>query len=276
MRISILCTKYLENHSLNFKKMILYFFPDKNITIENVYSVQNISEDCDFYMIICPQFFRNLIPKFKNKRFIIYQMEQLDKIKLDKKLIFLSQGIYDYTEINRKIYTNYKILHPPLSCYNFLDEKIKYKKEYDILFYGCMNKRRNNILSKIKHRFPNLKINIFTNKRGEELYEYIKKSKIVLNISYYSPAIFEISRINEIIPYGTFIISEINLIDDYTKRLYEKKIFFIENIELNLSKIYDCISEILQKTNFEQDYSDIINEINSHNKNIMYNILYKS
>lgn len=254
--------------------MILYFFPDKKMIIENVYSVENISEDCDFYIIIGAQFFRNLTPKLQNKRFIIYQMEQLNKIRLDHKLISLSQGIFDYTEINRKIYTNFKILYPPLSCYNFLDEKIKYKKEYDILFYGCINKRRNNILLKIKHKFPNLKINIFTNKRGEELYDYIKKSKIVINISYYNSGIFEISRINEIIPFGTFIISELNLIDDYTKKLYENKIFFIENIELNVSQIYDYISEILQKTNFEQDYSDIMDEINSHNKNIMHDILF--
>lgn len=275
MKICILCTKYLENVSLNFRKMLLYFFPENITCIENIYSEQNISlvkRDDFFYIIIGAQFFKNLVPKLKNKKFIIYQLEQLDKIKLDPQLISMSKGIIDYTEINRKIYKDFQILYPPFSSYIFsvITEK---EKDIDILFYGCLNPRRNNILNYVRHEFPNLNVKILNNKRGEELYDFIKKSKIVLNISFYKPAIFEICRINEIIPFGTFIISELNLIDEYTKTLYEKKIFFVENIESNLKQLSNIILHILSLDQ-KQDYSDIINEINLRNKNIMYNILY--
>ena len=272
MKICILCTKYLENVSLNFRKMLLYFFPQNITHIKNIYSEQHINQEDNFYIIIGAQFFKNLVPKLKNKRFIIYQLEQLDKIKLDPQLISMSKGIIDYTEINRKIYKDFQILYPPFSSYIFSVNTEK-EKDIDILFYGCLNPRRNNILNYVRHEFPNLNVKILNNKRGEELYNVIKKSKIVLNISFYKPSIFEICRINEIIPFGTFIISELNLIDEYTKTLYEKKIFFVENIESNLKQLSNIILHILSLDK-KQDYSDIINEINLRNKNIMYNILY--
>ena len=274
MEICILCTRYLENVSLNFKKMLLFFFPQNITHIENIYSEQNINHENNFYIIIGAQFFNNLnlIEKLKNKTFIIYQLEQLNKIKLDTQLVSISKGVLDYTEINRKIYKDFQILYPPFSSYNF-SLKEKEKKEIDILFYGCLNPRRNTILNYVRQQFPNLNIKIITNKRGEELYSLIKKSKIILNISFYKPAIFEICRINEIIPYSSFIISELNLIDEFTKNLYEKKIFFIENMESNIFRIKIKISQILSLES-KQDYTDIINKINSHNKNIMYNILY--
>lgn len=276
MKICILCTKYLENVSLNFRKMLLYFFPENITCIENIYSEQNISlvkRDDFFYIIIGAQFFKTLFPKLKNKRFIIYQLEQLNKIKLDNRLVSISKGVLDYTEINRKIYKDFRILYPPFSSYILSIKEKEEKKEIDILFYGCLNPRRNNILNYVKKQFPNLNVKILNNKRGEELYNVIKKSKIVLNISFYKPAIFEICRINEIIPFGSFIISELNLIDEYTKTLYEKKIFFVENIEFNLKQLSTIILHILSLEQ-RQDYSDIINEINLRNKNIMYNILY--
>lgn len=256
--------------------MLLFFFPQNITHIENIYSEQNINDENNFYIIIGAQFFKNLnlIEKLKNKTFIIYQLEQLNKIKLDPQLVSISKGVLDYTEINRKIYKDFQILYPPFSSYNFsLNYEKEEKKEIDILFYGCLNPRRNTILNYVRQQFPNLNIKIITNKRGEELYTLIKKSKIILNISFYKPAIFEICRINEIIPYASFIISELNLIDEFTKSLYEKKIFFIENMESNIFRIKIKISQILSLES-KQDYTDIINKINSHNKNIMYNILY--
>lgn len=270
MKICILCTRYLENVSLNFKKMLLFFFPQNITHIENIYSEQNINHENNFYIIIGAQFFKNLIEKLKNKTFIIYQLEQLNKIKLDPQLVSISKGVLDYTEINRKIYKDFQILYPPFSSYHLsINDNTEKKKEIDILFYGCLNPRRNTILNYVRQQFPNLNIKIITNKRGEELYTLIKKSKIILNISFYKPSIFEICRINEIIPFGTFIISELNLIDKFTKTLYEKKIFFIENMESNTFRIKIKISQILSLES-TQDYTDIINEINSHNKNIMY------
>ena len=190
----------------------------------------------------------------------------MNKIRLDTKLVNLSEKILDYTEINKKIYQNFEILYPPFSSYENLFQKEK--KEYDILFYGCINQRRKHILEKVKEKFPNMMI--VNNVKGEKLYDLIKKSKIVLNISFYKPAIFEICRINEIIPFGTFIISELNLIDEYTKKLYEKKIVFIENIESNVQKLLASIQYLLQSEQNPNFYLNIMNEINSHNKNILY------
>lgn len=268
--IGILCTSYLKNVSENFKNMLNHFFFSQQ-KISLYFSEKELENtNDDFYILIGVQFFRNIyrIMKNKNKKFIIYQLEQLNKIRLDTNLVNLSEKIFDYTEINRKIYTNFEILYPPFSFYENLSQKEK--KEYDILFYGCMNQRRKHILMQVKKKIPNINMMIVNNVKGEKLYDLIKKSKIVLNISFYKPAIFEICRINEIIPFGTFIISELNLIDAYTKQLFEDKIVFIENIESNIETLVSSIQHLLQSEQNPDFYLDIINKINSHNKNILY------
>lgn len=270
--IGILCTSYLKNVSENFKNMLNHFFFSQQ-KISLYFSEKELeNSNDDFYILIGAQFFRNIyrIMKNKNKKFIIYQLEQLNKIRLDTNLVNLSEKIFDYTEMNRKIYTNFEILYPPFSFYENLSQKEKEKKEYDILFYGCMNQRRKHILMQVKKKIPNINMMIVNNVKGEKLYDLIKKSKIVLNISFYKPAIFEICRINEIIPFGTFIISELNLIDAYTKQLFEDKIVFIENIESNIETLVSSIQHLLQSEQNPDFYLDIINKINSHNKNILY------
>ena len=69
-----------------------------------------------------------------------------------------------------------------------------------------MNKRRENILNKLKDKGYNLKIvsQVF----GDELVDEIKKCDIVLNLHYYPNAILEIFRIHDLLPYDCKILSE--------------------------------------------------------------------
>lgn len=276
MIITILGTHYLSNICQNIKKMLIAFFNFNNIYIYyNIHDLKNVNTD--IFFLIGAQFFniQKLLSYIQNKKYIIYQLEQLDKIKLDKSLVQQSFYILDYTDLHRYQFYKYSILYPPFSNYN-INNIIKKHKDFDILFYGCINNRRRQILNKLKNNY-NYKIKIFNNLKGDDLYNNIQKARIVLNINFYKPAVFEISRINEILPYNTTIISELDLIDDDTKKLYSSQIYFIPNIDIHFQQLINTINFILINKKYNHiHYQDIINNINIHNKNILTNILFNN
>ena len=122
--------------------------------------------------------------------------------------------LYDYNIQNQDLYYNkFKIINIPINYYIFHSEI----KDIDVLFIGTLNLRRKKILDYLESKNINVKIvsNIFHN----DLTEYIKKSKTVINLHIDKKAIFEYFRINDIISYNTHIISETvkneSVINDY-------------------------------------------------------------
>lgn len=79
-------------------------------------------------------------------------------------------------------------------------------KPIDILFCGCINSRRKQILSFLFKRY---RVQVVTNKFFKELIPYFRNSKVLLNIHYYDNAILERVRINEGLYYGLQIVSEL-------------------------------------------------------------------
>ena len=82
-------------------------------------------------------------------------------------------------------------------------------KDIDILFYGddqC--ERRQKILASLKTKFS---IRIENNKFGPELWDLIRRSKIVLNIHYYEDALLETVRISESLSFGALVVSETSI-----------------------------------------------------------------
>lgn len=66
-------------------------------------------------------------------------------------------------------------------------------KEYDVLFYGSWNSRREKILNELLNAGVNVKIidGVF----GDDLNDYIAKSKCLLNIHYYDACLQEQDRL---------------------------------------------------------------------------------
>jgi hypothetical protein len=131
--------------------------------------------------------------------------------------------ILEYNIININYYKlnnlNINYYFVPL-CYNiYLEEyynnniiqKKKFnEKDIDILFFGSINSRRDNILNIFKNKY---KITIVSSKSGEnankEICNLIERSKIVLNIIFYeSNIIFDYYRNSLILASRTLLITE--------------------------------------------------------------------
>ena len=79
-------------------------------------------------------------------------------------------------------------------------------QDIDVLFYGSRNKRRDNILAGLLS--AGLKVKILTGVYGEERDNYIARSKVVLNVHYYEPGIFEVVRVSYLWANAKCVVSE--------------------------------------------------------------------
>ena len=118
-------------------------------------------------------------------------------------------------------------------------EKIKYRplgysdkllvEDYDALFYGYINERRYKLLLAVSKRFNLCVIgkssvdteglDVIPPKYNADLWGYIKRSKVVLNIHYYE--IQEQVRIAELLANGVQVLSEVSPINYYKGLLTE-------------------------------------------------------
>lgn len=275
-------------NKLNIKNKVIDHLTQNDID-------QNINKPNEYFLIL---FYNVLtITPTKNK-YILYQLEQVNQSKWinENYLNGIKNSIItiDYSKENiralLKINDNLKnkIYYQPLplnySKYiyhytNLFNDINLNENEYDILFFGNFNIRRDNILNYLKDRY-NIKIvdKVF----GVELNNLIKKSRIIINIHYYYNAILEIYRINEILEYNKIIISELPISSDYeNKKLYEKNIIFIDEIKDDLSNIdnlCDKINYLLDNNNycnFIQNNLNSINYIYNFTNNLFINNLKK-
>jgi hypothetical protein len=217
------------------------------------------------------------------KRYILYQLEQnvnnkmsvnykkLHESNILKQMYDNASLLIDYCQLNvnvtNKYYKNkFKIMNIPARN---ITSQPKEKYLYDIIFVGSMNKKRENILSKLNEKY---KVLIINNVYGEELKQLCNQSNICLNIHYYENAILERVRLNEMMEYGIKIISEKPCIEDMDICKYYKSIHFIEMIDKdNLNELIHTIEYIKDKPNelhdlkeleqiFKHDISEIFKE----------------
>ena len=127
--------------------------------------------------------------KHKYERVIVFNQEQL----LATQHQFMHNGylqwikhadeVWDYDEQNMEL-LNY--LRPDVKLHLLKPYKdwSKFKpvdKDIDILFYGSMNEHRRKLLNELKKRYKVSIVKAF----GDDLDQYILRSKILLNIHYY-------------------------------------------------------------------------------------------
>jgi len=185
------------------------------------------------------------------KRYILYQLEQNinNEISVHYEQVNNLQKIYDnaallidYCDTNINVTKNYysnvfKLMNIPA--------KINNHYEYDIIFIGCVNERRENILNQLKLKY---KVLIVENIYGEDLKTLCNKSNICLNIHFYENAILERVRLNEMMEYGIKIISEFPCKEDMDICKYYDSINFVEMIDVsNLDVLFETIEKIKDK-----------------------------
>jgi hypothetical protein len=200
------------------------------------------------------------------KRYILYQLEQNVNNKLSvnhnklhesnilKQMYDNAALLIDYCELNVKVTKQYykndfKIMNIPARNTTHTESYIESPKEnymYDIIFVGSMNKRRENIIFKLKEKY---KVLIVENVYGEELKQLCNQSNICLNIHYYENAILERVRLNEMMEYGIKIISEKPCVEDIDICKYYDSVYFIHIIDNNLDELLNTIENIKDKPN---------------------------
>jgi hypothetical protein len=208
--------------------------------------------DCDnddfFYIII-----HNPTPR-NPKKYIHYQIEQTTSTWFTPQYISSmrnSEKVWEFAMPNYKKYMNEisidKVYYMPMPFYKYYEyrsdmsdtpndlDKNLLSVEYDILFYGSINKRRSKILNKLSEKY---KIKTCINVFGEDIYAMIKKAKIILNIHFYEDATLESARFNEVLQFNRLIVSERSINDDSDNMdIYKNIVSYVDTIKNDLSNI---------------------------------------
>lgn len=167
------------------------------------------------HFVICPQMFASL-PKV----YIAFQLEQssnsrwftteyIDALKNAYAVLDYSLDNIDYLQQQKLSYKQTYFMplsyHSELACLTENGEMLGHE-EYDVLFYGDVkNARRKEYLDELSKRF---KVKIIKNVFLDELYQEIKKAKVIVNIHYYDDALLETTRLYECLSLNKLIVSE--------------------------------------------------------------------
>ena len=200
-----------------------------------------------------------------------YQSIDLDAERLIKNALFS----LDYSFVNLEFYPDsVKNTIHHLDIFNIFD---KYHRVYiteilkrdtrdiDILFIGTMNTRRQTILDLLRERFAkdkdnDINIHVVTTVFGDDLVQLLQRTKIVINLHYYTDSILEVFRIFDIMQNSRcHIISERPDLEceEYLVKRLELQVDFINNIiddatndtdaiiNTNIDELYNTIDKIL-------------------------------
>lgn len=184
----------------------------KKVHIESTILLETPQEGYSnkWHIVICPQIFETL-----PTHYLAFQMEQSVSSEWFTEAYFqrLHQAahVFDYS-INNIAYLQehqlpFKKLHYlPVGILPSLSETHSQEFEYDIAFYGNPScERRQLFLKKLSEKFS---VKVISEVFGDELYDLLKKSKIVVNIHYYENALLETTRIYECLSLNKLVISE--------------------------------------------------------------------
>ena len=185
--------------------------------------------------------------KAESKKLIIFQLEQISNHLYNMNcnwlnILFEAHEIWDYNETNKERLIAEGLNVSKIVKFSFTKSlnKIIHKenKDIDVLFYGSLNQKRNEILNELG-KVCNLAIvnNAFAN----DLDEFISRSKIVLNIHYYEMDVQEQVRIFYLLCNKCCVVSEFNTINNFDD--------FIFNVKRE--EIIETILSLLKNDNYK-------------------------
>ena len=178
----------------------------------------------DFYIVLCPQTFEALPPPMKR---IVFQLEQNTRSDWfsDAYMDDLSQSlaVFDYSSDNIQFLQDngisyrdiFELTIAPIADY--MTPKKPPKKpvekspDFDVLFYGAYNPRRNKILKRLGKEF---RVKSVCDVYGEEMRDIIRSAPVVVNIHFYENALLETTRLSEALSLGARVVSERGIDED--------------------------------------------------------------
>lgn len=145
---------------------------------------------------------------------IILNTEQLKAVNsgwLDNILFFAHKyEIWDYSESNIQILKQLGATRARYLGIGFHPRLLRIPKassqDIDVLFYGCLNDRRVNVLNAMQR--AGLKIHHLFGVYGPARDEWIARSRVVLNMHFYESKIFEIIRVHYLMNNAKAVVSE--------------------------------------------------------------------
>jgi SAM-dependent methyltransferase len=144
---------------------------------------------------------------------IIYNLEQLGGAQLNPAYYQLatSHRIWDYDLRNIEHWKRLKCAYAPVHVpIGYVPELSRIKptacQDIDVLFYGSLNPRRNQILNALKD--AGLNVHAVFGVYGKERDNLIARAKIVLNIHFYESKVFEIVRVSYLLANSKAVVTE--------------------------------------------------------------------
>jgi hypothetical protein len=145
-----------------------------------------------------------------NISYVIYQSENIESVFFKNKYyieLLKRNKVLQYSPYTAsKCKELYNINCDGYFNFSYEQKSREIKKDIDILFFGCINKKRYDILKEIQNKF-NLNMVITADAFGEDLEKLLFRSKYVLNISAYDNSVLETHRINKCLALGCKVIS---------------------------------------------------------------------
>ena len=229
---------YTPNYYENYLPLLLYKKSIENIITNNIHAEIILVNENDPINSDKETIFITFSIHLTRNIFDLLCQKELKTIIINTETIFNSQVneifgiinssncnnfyIFEYNCINIKYIKehlpNIKYYYLPLLYNNYLKEYYNsiistkiIDKEYDILFYGSPNNRRDHIINQLSLKYKVMVVHGIGNTVmcNTNLTEFIENSKIVLNIYYYQHNfIFDYYRLAYLIANDAFIINE--------------------------------------------------------------------
>ena len=148
---------------------------------------------------------------------IVYNLEQIDESSSWCSPTYLrllqSCQVWDYSARNIaslvRLGVTVKVKHVPVG---YVPELTRITaapvEDIDVLFYGSMNERRNNIISQLRQ--AGLNTHAVFGVYGPSRDALIARSKVVLNMHYYETNIFELVRVSYLLANRKAVVAECN------------------------------------------------------------------
>lgn len=188
----------------------------------------------------------------KNEKLIIYQTEPLvDSHWHTPEIIFngLKQAdeiweydINNYHYLRRHGFTN--VSFKPFMYTKLLENIQEREPEIDVLFYGSMTQYRSDVLQKIDIFNKQMKFVFVYFITGNQLDDYISKSKIILDLNTWQKGYQKQSRISHLLNNKKCVLSEKSFLNFYKNGIME--------FDIDIFDFQDKVSFLLQNDNWKK------------------------
>ncbi|GBR74984.1 hypothetical protein NO1_2065 [Candidatus Termititenax aidoneus] len=205
----------------------------KEIALLLLYSFNSLGVPCTFKNNLISKEKTNILLHYQNiderdkklreVKYIPYQFEQLgnggwqDSAEMQS-ILHNAANIWDFSLKNIKYLENLGLSaqYLPPGFHEKLETIQPVEKDIDILFYGIINERRQEILSQLQKQ-SNIKTIILNGVFGTQRDQYIARAKIVLNLHHYKTRIFESARVSYLLNNKVFVVSEQSADNPYSQ-----------------------------------------------------------